>query len=500
VTQRVVRANGVELCVETFGAAGDPALLLIGGAGGAMDWWDDALCQRIADGLRFVIRYDLRDTGRSTSYPPGAPAYGLDDLADDAASLLTSLRVAVAHVVGISMGGTIALKLALRHPPRVATLTLMSTSPAGPSAPDLPPMSARLRQALRDTPPPDWRDRSAAVQHGVDAMRPFAGSAGFDEARVRATVQRVHDRTPDIATLTHHWQIEGGEPVRPQLGCVPMPTLVVHGTDDPLFPIGHGEALARELPQAHLLRLPGVGHEMPPPASWDVFVPALLRHTSGGWEQQADRLAARAQARGDATAWFQQIYDAAGRGEVDLPWSRTTPHPLLHQWAQQQRLNGSGQRAIVVGCGLGSDAEYMAALGFDTVAFDIAHSAVQLARQRHATSTVDYVQADLLELPEHWNGHFDLVLEVLTVQALPAAIRRTAISNIARLVAPGGSLLVIAAKRDDNDVPHGPPWPLARDEIDAFAQHGLAAEAIEDIVDAALHEGHRWRAHFRRVA
>lgn len=127
---RMVQTNGVG--VQTFGDAASPAILLVGGAASSMDWWEDELCERLALGPRFVIRYDLRDTGQSVSYEPGAPAYGHSDLVGDFVGLLEALRISRAHLVGISMGGGIGQRLALDHPDRVVSLTLISTSPGGP--------------------------------------------------------------------------------------------------------------------------------------------------------------------------------------------------------------------------------------------------------------------------------------------------------------------------------------------------------------------------------
>jgi pimeloyl-ACP methyl ester carboxylesterase/SAM-dependent methyltransferase len=501
---RMVDVNGVRLCVETLGEPRDPAVLLIGGAGSSMDWWEDGFCARLAAGLRLVIRYDSRDTGRSTSYPPGAPPYAVADLAADAVGLLDQLDVARAHLVGISMGGAIGQRLAIEHADRVASLTLIATSPAGPGGPanpDLPPMSDQLRAFLaQDRPAPDWTDRAAVIDHIVQGQRPFAGPHGFDEAHLRDLVGRIVDRTTDIqASLTNHWLVDSGEPVRPRLGEITAPTLVIHGTEDPLFPYGHAEALAREIPAARLLRLQGVGHQMPPPAAWDVVVPAILEHTSAGWDAQGDRLAARSLAAGDPTGWFDRLYSAGAAGEVPMPWSRTEPHPLLTQWAQARLPTGSGRRAVVVGCGLGADAEYVARHGYDTVAFDIAETAIRLARQRFPGSRVHYLTADLLDLPAHWRRAFDLVVEIITVQALPDPPRHQAIVNVGRLVASGGTLLVVAAAQDDQDrLGQSPPWPLRRAEVEAFATDGLTAVRIEEVTDPRSPSDRRWRAEFRR--
>jgi pimeloyl-ACP methyl ester carboxylesterase len=286
-SERIVRANGVDLCVETFGDPEDPAILLMGGAAASMDWWDDEFCVRLAAGRRFVVRYDNRDTGRSVSYPPGAPLYTSDDLLADAVGLLDVLGLDSAHVVGISMGGGLAQELALDHPHRVRTLTLISTSravPGGPDAPQLPPPSEEVRALFADEPPaPDWTDRKAVIDYIVEGQRPYF-RRGFDEAHLRELAGRIVDRTTDIeASLTNHWLLndDAGDDVsrRPGLGQISAPTLVMHGTADPMFPYGHGEALAREIPGARLLPLEGVGHQVPPPDVWDEVIPALLRHT-----------------------------------------------------------------------------------------------------------------------------------------------------------------------------------------------------------------------------
>ena len=188
-----------------------------------------------------------------------------------------------AHVVGLSLGGAIAQLLALDHPDRVATLTLASSTPGGPGhgQPDLPGMSEALAASFADEPPaPDWSDRAAVVGYLVEAERPFAGRS-FDEAGMRELAGRVFDRTPELeAQLTGSFEFDAGDPWRERLGAIAAPTLVVHGTDDPLFPLGHGRALADAIPGAELLALERTGHEYFPRATWDVVVPALLRHTA----------------------------------------------------------------------------------------------------------------------------------------------------------------------------------------------------------------------------
>lgn len=285
--ERVLRVGDVDLCIETFGNPADPVILLVGGQSAAMDWWEDDFCQRLAI-RRHVVRYDMRDTGRSSTCPPGDPDYTFADLVADASGILDALGVASGHVVGISMGGALAQCLAVAHRDRVRTLTLVDTTGALPGMPDdLPgpePDLAAYFEHAGERPDLDWSDRDAVVARLVEDQRAFM-RRGFDEARVRAVAERVFSRSRDLAAAENHTLIEEGAGPDGTLADIAMPTLVIHGDADPLFPLPHGEALAGAIPGADLLVLEGVGHEPPPPDTWDVAVPALLRHTSEAGEQ-----------------------------------------------------------------------------------------------------------------------------------------------------------------------------------------------------------------------
>ena len=212
-------------------------------------------------------------------------------------------------------------------------------------------------------------------------------------------------------------------------------------------------------------------------------------------------LVARALSAGDPTGWFEPLYAAAEEGAAVVPWDRGgEPHWLLTAWAGRTALNGSGRRALVVGCGLGSDAEYIAGRGFAVLAFDISASAIRAARRRFPRSTVDYRVADLLSPPAGWREAFDLVVESQTVQALPDPPRRDAIGNIGCMVAPGGTLVVIAlARADDEEAGPWPPWPITRAEVEAFTATGLEPVRIEEVGGGEPEPpGRRWLAEFRR--
>jgi pimeloyl-ACP methyl ester carboxylesterase len=146
-------------------------------------------------------------------------------------------------------------------------------------------MSDELRAHFAEPPPePDWSDRSAVIDYIVEGERPFMGAYPLDKPRLRELAGRIFDRTANMASsMKNHWLIDDdGEPVRPRLGEIVAPTLVIHGTEDPLFAPAHAEALANEIRGASLVWLEGMGHQMPPPTLWDTVIPAILDHTSGG--------------------------------------------------------------------------------------------------------------------------------------------------------------------------------------------------------------------------
>jgi SAM-dependent methyltransferase len=211
-------------------------------------------------------------------------------------------------------------------------------------------------------------------------------------------------------------------------------------------------------------------------------------------DERARQLAAESP---DATAWFERLYAEAQTGAAVVPWDVADPHYLLTGWVGGRTLDGSGRQALVVGAGLGRDAEFIAGLGFDTTAFDISPSAIESAQRRHAGSAVHYVVADLFDPPTEWRQAFDLVVESLTVQALPVAERGPAIAQVPRFVAPGGTLLVIAAGRE-TPPGDGPPWPLDRAEVEAFAVDGVEPVLIAEIRDPADRTNLRWQAEFSR--
>ena len=281
MAERMIEANGAELCTESFGGPADPPILLIMGIGGSMLWWEEGFCRLLAEGRRFVIRYDHRDTGRSVTYEPGEPEYTGADLIADAVGVLDAYGVAAAHVVGVSAGGAFAQLLALAYPARVLSLVLISTSPATPGDRGLPSATERYQEFLA-SPRADWSDERSVIDYLVDYARVLAGGARpFDEAATHELVRRDVERAHNIAASENHGIVAEGEVSREPLASIAVPTLVIHGTEDPMFPLAHGEALAGEIPGARLLTLEGAGHGIER-ADWEKIARAILAHTDVG--------------------------------------------------------------------------------------------------------------------------------------------------------------------------------------------------------------------------
>ena len=279
VAERMVEGNGVELCTESFGDPADPPVLLVMGLGASMIWWEEGFCRMLAEGGRFVVRYDHRDTGRSTTYAVGSPGYTGTDLLTDATRVLDAYDIAAAQIAGVSAGGGFAQELALARPARVRSLVLISTTFATASGRSLPGPTREFGNFVA-TARVDWSDDDSILEYLVDYQRVLAGGERpFDEPTARELVRRDIERARDYPAVQNHDSIEdGGGGDYPPLSSIAIPALVIHGTADPMFPIGHGEALTEELPDARLLRLEGAGHGVYR-ADWEPIVEAILERT-----------------------------------------------------------------------------------------------------------------------------------------------------------------------------------------------------------------------------
>ncbi|GAB3838946.1 alpha/beta fold hydrolase [Kribbella italica] len=264
--ERFLTDGGTTLCAQAFGSPNDPPALLLAGTSCSMDWWTPDFCRQLADGGLFVLRFDQRDTGHSSHDRPGEPSYSLTDLTTDAVRVLDGYGLAGAHWVGFSQGGWIAQLASLDHPDRVDSLALLSTRPTGhgPADGDLPEVEGRILKAWEAAgPDPEWGDADAVVDYLVDGERLLAAEP-FDLAGVQAVCRSSVTRGTDVqAQLINHPMADQGPRWRERLPEIAVPTVVLHGSHDPLFPPGNGRALAAEIPGARFQQLPGVGHELP---------------------------------------------------------------------------------------------------------------------------------------------------------------------------------------------------------------------------------------------
>ncbi len=216
--------------------------------------------------------------------------------------------------------------------------------------------------------------------------------------------------------------------------------------------------------------------------------------------QTQKALAAEYFARNDPLGWFDRLYQLANCDAGNISWADLQPNPNFVQWAESHGLDGrhGARRALVVGCGLGDDAEALAAIGFDVTAFDISPAAVDWAKQRFTSTRVHYVAADHLSPPADWHNKFDFVLESYTLQVLPQAFQPPALKQLAAFVAPAGTLLLIARGRDDNAPITDLPWPLSRADLKPLIEQGLQEISFEDYMDTEDPPVRRFRVAYQR--
>lgn len=273
-----VEFNGVRLCTDAVGNPHDPTILLIMGASASMVWWDDEFCARLADKGRFVIRFDNRDVGRSTAYPPGHPTYSVETMADDAIRVLQHYGKNSAHVVGMSLGGMIGQILALKYPKAVLSLVLISSS-LWDERPDLPPPGKEILEYHGQGGSVDWTARQTAVNSMVGGWRLLNGSKHpFDEKQAVKLATTEFDRATNLLSMFNHALLKGGEQLYGKARSISAPTLVIHGTADSVLPYRHGLALAEEIPDATLVKLDGRGHEIHR-NDWDLIIEAICQMT-----------------------------------------------------------------------------------------------------------------------------------------------------------------------------------------------------------------------------
>jgi len=287
-----VTVNGIQIEYDTFGDISCPALLLIAGNGAQIYFWDVEFCELLVKKGCFVIRFDNRDVGLSTKFEesgipdfqaaikalmegkPVKSAYSLDDMADDAVGLLDALGIERAHICGASMGGMIAQIIAYRHPKHVLSLTSIMSTTGNPELPQAKPET--IAAVLAPAP----AQRKAFVEHNMNIWRKiWSPGFPFEETRARTFIEKSYDRSyyPQGAVRQNIALIANGDR-RESLSTIAVPTLVIHGADDPLIPVEGGKDTAQVIPGASLLIINGMGHDMPK-GVWAKIVDAISNHT-----------------------------------------------------------------------------------------------------------------------------------------------------------------------------------------------------------------------------
>ncbi|WP_127560193.1 alpha/beta fold hydrolase [Saccharospirillum alexandrii] len=279
-SSKTVTSQSLELFTESFGSPDDIPVVLVMGATASAVWWPDAFCAQLASLGRYVIRYDHRDTGRSTSYTPGEFHYSVEDLADDVVRVMEGYNLTSAHLVGMSLGGFLSQLVVLKQPDRVRSLTLISSERLADTDPNLPGMDPSVLEYFETLGEVDWSNREAVVENQVTALRLFSGSAHpFDDAAIREMARMDFDTTPDITTGFNHASLTGGDKWLGRLNEISVPTLIIHGTEDPVIPYAHGQALQSAIAGARLVTLEGSGHELHR-EDWPVMILEIEKQTA----------------------------------------------------------------------------------------------------------------------------------------------------------------------------------------------------------------------------
>jgi pimeloyl-ACP methyl ester carboxylesterase len=262
-----------------LGSPGDPPILLIMGAMASGIWWPDEFCRQLADRGRYVIRYDHRDTGASTSYEPGNPGYTVEDLADDAVAVLDAYGIERADLAGMSLGGYLSQLIALKYPGRVLSLTLISSERLALADPAMPGISPSVIEYHAKASDLDWSDRKAVIEYQVGAWRLLTGSRRtFDARAVEEMARADFDRTKNPLSAFNHARLSDAVGWVGRLDEIHVPTLIIHGTEDPVLPYAHALALKSAIAGSRLVTLEGAGHELNP-EDWGVIIDAIVRHT-----------------------------------------------------------------------------------------------------------------------------------------------------------------------------------------------------------------------------
>ncbi len=275
--EKIIKKEQVELFTENIGNPQNPPMLLIMGASASMTWWDKDFCELLAGKGFFVIRYDNRDVGRSTCYPPGEPPYSVIDMAEDVLTVLDAYNLPKAHLAGMSLGGMLAQLIAIRHPERVLTITAIASS-VWDDLPELPQIDRRILDYHASAATLNWENRDEVLRYMVGGWRLLNGSRHpFDEKKAVLLAKTEFDRANNLLSMFNHSFLKGGEDLYGESKKITAPTLIIHGTEDIVLPFAHAEALLHTIPGSTLITLDGGGHEVHY-LDWNTIINAIVKH------------------------------------------------------------------------------------------------------------------------------------------------------------------------------------------------------------------------------
>lgn len=276
--EHFVKRGNIRLCTQGFGNTNDPAILLIMGATASMLWWEEAFCRQLADQGYYVIRFDNRDTGKSTTYPAGTPPYQLEDMVDDLMAILDAYQIDKVHLAGMSLGGLLCQITALRYPERVASLTLIATGPFGGSDPTIPEMDKRIIAFQSEAVGINWSNEQEVVAYLVKGNELLSGSKQkYDRIAGEKLARAEFERASSFQSIYNHAQLSGGEAYYDKVNKIIHPALIIHGTADKIWHYKNAFSLQQQLQQSSLVTLDGTGHELHR-SDWKTIIVSIAQH------------------------------------------------------------------------------------------------------------------------------------------------------------------------------------------------------------------------------
>lgn len=261
---KMIESHDIQIATQAFGSPDDTALILVMGATASMLEWPDTFCAALADRGFYVIRFDHRDTGQSTTVPPGKASYAVEDMAADVIGVMDSYGLDSAHVMGMSLGGYISQIVALTHPGRVRSLTLLASEPLGWDGPALPHISQEFLDHFGSLASLSWSSETETTEFLLTSERLSAGSGqDFEETYMRTRIEQILARTSSPASMFNHATLDTRQDWTGRFREIAVPVLILHGADDPVLPVENGEALATGIAGSKLIVFDGLGHELP---------------------------------------------------------------------------------------------------------------------------------------------------------------------------------------------------------------------------------------------